>query len=49
MAEARNRVPLFDSGRFVRNLEQAYETMWRRFNSSQAPGAFAVENHVPAG
>jgi hypothetical protein len=41
-------VPLFDSRRFVRNLEQAYETMWRQFNSSHPPAAFAVEDQADA-
>jgi protein O-GlcNAc transferase len=41
---ARNQasLPLFDSRRFIRNLESAYEAMWRRFTAGELPAAFAV-------
>jgi len=34
--------PLFDTGRFTRDLERAYETMWARHLQGAAPQAFAV-------
>jgi protein O-GlcNAc transferase len=43
--------PLFDIGRFTRSIEAAYTTMWRRYQSGQAPASFAVEppaNPTPA-
>ncbi len=33
----RKTAPLFDTGRFVRNLEQAYHQMWALFAHGQAP------------
>jgi protein O-GlcNAc transferase len=41
----RNRTtfPLFDTGRFTRNLERAYTAMWERHRSGQKPQGFAVE------
>ena len=33
---------LFDGGRFARNLEKAYATMWEIYASGSAPRAFAV-------
>jgi protein O-GlcNAc transferase len=44
---ARERLPLFDTPRFVRNLESAFEAMWIRYLAGQRPGAFAVAE--PAG
>lgn len=40
----RNRLtaPLFDSGRFTRNLEAAYRGMWERWRAGKPPEAFAV-------
>ena len=42
---ARNREthPLFDTARFTRNLERAFETMWRRGLAGQPPETFSVE------
>jgi len=34
--------PLFDSRRFTRHIESAFDTMWRRHGASEAPQAFAV-------
>lgn len=34
LAEGRNRAPLFDTDRFARDLEQAYEALWRATLSS---------------
>lgn len=37
------RLPLFDTPRFARNLERAFEEMWRRHAVGEAPQGFAVE------
>ncbi len=34
--------PLFDSRRFTRHIESAFDTMWRRHAAGEAPRAFAV-------
>lgn len=39
---ARERLPLFDTPRFTRNLERAFEMMWARHASGQAPQSFDV-------
>ena len=39
---AREKLPLFDTPRFVRDLESAFDTMWRRYLSGKPPAAFAV-------
>ena len=39
---AGERLPLFDTPRFVRDLESAYDTMWKRYLSGNPPAAFAV-------
>ncbi|TAK66893.1 MAG: tetratricopeptide repeat protein [Betaproteobacteria bacterium] len=39
---ARERLPLFDTPRFVRNLESAFEAMWKRYLAGLPPEAFAV-------
>ncbi|MBI5912161.1 MAG: tetratricopeptide repeat protein [Betaproteobacteria bacterium] len=39
---ARERLPLFDTPRFVRDLESAFDTMWKRYLSGKPPEAFAV-------
>ncbi len=49
MVETRASVPLFDSRRFARNLEHAYEYMWRRFNAGQPPIAFTLEDRAVSG
>ena len=38
----RDKLPLFDSPRFVRGLEAAYGRMWERFAQGEAPQAFDV-------
>jgi len=42
---ARNRLttPLFDTKRFTRHLEAAYQTMWERTQRGEAPASFTVE------
>jgi len=41
---ARERLPLFDTSRFVRDLESAFEAMWKRYLAGQPPETFAVGN-----
>jgi predicted O-linked N-acetylglucosamine transferase (SPINDLY family) len=43
LAANRHTQPLFDTERFRRHLEAAYETMWRRYQNGQAPASFTVE------
>jgi predicted O-linked N-acetylglucosamine transferase (SPINDLY family) len=38
----RNTSPLFDGGRFARNLEKAYVTMWETYAAGGKPRPFAV-------
>jgi len=42
---AANRLthPLFDTDRFCRHLEAAYEIMWRRYQAGEPPAAFGVD------
>jgi len=42
---ARNRLthPLFDTDRFRRHIESAYETMWEIWQRGERPRAFAVD------
>ena len=42
---ARNRLtcPLFDTDRFRRHIEAAYQTMWERSRRGEAPAAFRVD------
>lgn len=40
---ARERLPLFDTPRFARDLERAFEAMWKRELAGQPPQAFAVD------
>lgn len=39
---AREQLPLFDTPRFVRDLESAFETMWKNYLAGQPPRAFSV-------
>lgn len=43
LARNRTTAPLFDSDRFRRHIEQAYETMWACWQSGGPPRPFAVE------
>ena len=38
----RERLPLFDTKRFTRNLERAYEMMWQRHLQGEPPASFRV-------
>jgi predicted O-linked N-acetylglucosamine transferase (SPINDLY family) len=42
LREQRDSLPLFDSPRFTRSLEDAYRTLWQRYRDGVAPGAFDV-------
>ena len=37
---------LFDAGRFARNLEKAYSTMWETYAAGEKPRAFAVKRYI---
>ncbi|MFH1603247.1 MAG: tetratricopeptide repeat protein [Pseudomonadota bacterium] len=39
---ARERLPLFDTPCFVRDLESAFDTMWKQYLAGQPPQAFSV-------
>jgi protein O-GlcNAc transferase len=42
---ARNRAsyPLFDTARFTRNIEAAYQRMWQTYRDGRSPASFTVE------
>jgi predicted O-linked N-acetylglucosamine transferase (SPINDLY family) len=42
LTQNRRTMPLFDTGRFTRHLEAAYEEMWRRHESGSPPSGFSV-------
>ena len=42
VASHRETYPLFDTGRYCRHLEAAYQTMWERYQSGERPQGFAV-------
>jgi predicted O-linked N-acetylglucosamine transferase (SPINDLY family) len=42
----RIRCPLFDTQRFVKNLESAYLTMWQRHQAGRAPDSFDVVDNA---
>ena len=44
LAENRRREPLFDSRRFTRNLEKAYEAMHRRAAGGEVPESFVISD-----
>jgi len=43
LAENRDTAPLFDTDRFRRHIEAAYEQMWQTWEKGEAPKPFAVE------
>jgi predicted O-linked N-acetylglucosamine transferase (SPINDLY family) len=43
LAEQRTVAPLFDTDRFRRHLESAYEQMWRRHERGEGVASFSVE------
>ncbi|MEX2202174.1 MAG: tetratricopeptide repeat protein [Dongiaceae bacterium] len=42
LAAARHTAPFFDTGRFVRNLECAYEAMWARHRRGELPATIEI-------
>jgi predicted O-linked N-acetylglucosamine transferase (SPINDLY family) len=44
LARHRDTQPLFDTARFTRNLERAYEMMWDRSQRGLPPDVFAIES-----
>jgi protein O-GlcNAc transferase len=42
LAENRTTTALFDTGRYCRHLEAAYQVMWERFLRCEAPAGFVV-------
>jgi predicted O-linked N-acetylglucosamine transferase (SPINDLY family) len=42
LAHNRQVFPLFDTLRFCRHLESAYQTMWQRSQRGEPPTSFAV-------
>ena len=42
LARNRETCPLFDSDRFRRHIETAYELMWERYQRGEPPASFAV-------
>ncbi len=42
LAGNRSSMPLFDTARYCRNMESAYQTMWEKFLHGEAPAGFAV-------
>jgi predicted O-linked N-acetylglucosamine transferase (SPINDLY family) len=43
LARNRETFPLFDTDRYRRHIESAYETMWRRHRGGEPPTSFAVK------
>jgi protein O-GlcNAc transferase len=43
LAQNRETFPLFDTDRYRRHIESAYETMWRDHRRGKAPASFAVK------
>ena len=46
LAAQRDTFPLFDTGRFTRNLEAAFAEMWRRHRNGAPPESFSVPGPV---
>jgi protein O-GlcNAc transferase len=42
LAQNRATAPLFDTDRYRRHIESAYETMWQRYQRGEPPAGFAV-------
>src|SRR5262245_15129358 len=47
LARNRDTYPLFDTGRFTRNLEAGYVSMWERYQRGERPLTFAVDTARP--
>ena len=42
LTQNRETFPLFDTDRFCRHIESAYETMWQRYQRGEPPASFTV-------
>jgi predicted O-linked N-acetylglucosamine transferase (SPINDLY family) len=40
----RDKLPLFDTPRFTRNLEAVYRNMWERHQRGEAPASFRLDS-----
>ena len=47
LEQNRLRCPLFDTDRFCRNIEAAYETMWEDWQRGESPRSFSVAPDQP--
>ncbi len=47
LAKHRLTQPLFDTPRFVKNLEKAYQTMWATFQAGEMPKAIEISEDMP--
>jgi predicted O-linked N-acetylglucosamine transferase (SPINDLY family) len=43
LAQNRLTLPLFDTDRFRRHIEKAYQSMWETWQRGESPRSFAVE------
>ena len=43
LTQHRRTFPLFDTKRFTRHIEAAYQTMWERYQRGEPPRSFAVD------
>jgi predicted O-linked N-acetylglucosamine transferase (SPINDLY family) len=48
LAHDRDAAPIFDTGRFTRDLETAYRTMWERQQAGLPPAGFSVPPAPPS-
>ena len=48
LATNRSQAPLFDTGRFVRNLENAFEQMWEIYQSGEPARHIRVKDSGPS-
>ena len=46
LAKNRLKKPLFDTSRFVKNLEKAYAEMWKKFLSGQEPAHIQIKENL---
>jgi len=42
LARNRDNCPLFDTARFTRHIEAAYDAMWERYRRGEPPEGFSV-------
>jgi predicted O-linked N-acetylglucosamine transferase (SPINDLY family) len=44
LTEQTTTCPLFDTARFVKNLEKAYREIWRRYQAGETPRMITIED-----